>query len=888
MLNPSEVLNRNGLQSWSHVSEDTRDNLSQVPWIREKVQPQDRDTQALQGAGSWSAEGDILRESPEGSIQCHDDGAESDSIDLEAEIEVPEFSLRMVGENEPPRRPIGEVLDDVRKSLGAIKDERRKTRRATTTPPSSVDISKGTLALPKRSPTHPLSQYLIDPPSQPWAAQPATGVNPQNTGSVFESRSTSKVKHKGVQPQRTNPRSWTPSNRRPKQHRHDSLDSQKCELQLFPGKMSTEGNWRDIQQKLPHSIRDQCVFKDNYWWYNGDPINLSGLTRNNSSSSLGLGPGIGDPTNPSHPIIQKGSITIAGRPLLIERCFTHHKSSAAWTYQPNQSNFDMMTDAPIPCAKDGDPVIVPLAPVEAPPRLVWEKDDPLSGMTINPRSFSEGDLEEIAKVLWPHEFCLYLDGSLQVMIDKKYLSRLQSFPERIGGLRVSFSNCVASSSQAPLRPRILPSVLARSAIGKFVQRSLGLPRIKAGNKSISRAIRILGDTTTPSTSSRSLSTKSGTTSGTRTNTSANTSVPSSVQGVSPSRVSPPADPQAPSPSGPSNALNGPTGSAGITPSILVASATPVPPPPATSHVPYEVIIGESPELGVSCYVGVKIYDGITDKITVPTSVALEAACKARRASGAGKRAIGHLLRGRAISVIGLGVWTKTEPHSKIGTIQHCYDCQRDRALTMRSIHPDDLLYDVCLVEGEGANPFATITSPCSQWWVKANQTEPGWIVENTLLHIACSTGPRDDARAVDGRKLAEWAQGLPHVNAVYQGIRVVTQGQPNITGSGYGLFSRSKRLIPKMLLCTSTLYRFMGPIESLEDCRGAAVVEVNKETGRWESVVGLHSFEYLIKVKGSSESDPTWDHFKKGLVAGTLSFWGCRRLPPELTSMALV
>src|SRR5579862_6513765 len=116
MLNLSEVLNLNGLQSWSRVSEDTRENLSQVPWIREKVQPQDKDAQALQGAGSWFTKGDILRGSPEESIQREVGDADSNSIDLEDEIEVPEFSLRIVGENGPPKRPIGEVLDNVRKS----------------------------------------------------------------------------------------------------------------------------------------------------------------------------------------------------------------------------------------------------------------------------------------------------------------------------------------------------------------------------------------------------------------------------------------------------------------------------------------------------------------------------------------------------------------------------------------------------------------------------------------------------------------------------------------------------------------------------------------------------------------------------------------------------
>ena len=120
MFNLSEVLNRNGLQSWSRVSENTRDNLSQVPWIREKVESQDKDAQALQGTGSWSAAENRFTDSPELSIRRQGD-ADSNSIDLEAELEVPEFSLRIIDENEPPRRPIGEVLDDVRKALGAIK-----------------------------------------------------------------------------------------------------------------------------------------------------------------------------------------------------------------------------------------------------------------------------------------------------------------------------------------------------------------------------------------------------------------------------------------------------------------------------------------------------------------------------------------------------------------------------------------------------------------------------------------------------------------------------------------------------------------------------------------------------------------------------------------------
>jgi hypothetical protein len=230
---------------------------------------------------------------------------------------------------------------------------------------------------------------------------------------------------------------------------------------------------------------------------------------------------------------------------------------------------------------------------------------------------------------------------------------------------VSFSNCVASSSHVSLRSRILPLILARSAVEGFVRRSRGNSRTKVGNQSISKVIQVSEDATIPSTSSQSLSTKSKETSPeTQTHASTNTSVPSSAQGGSPSRVPSAADPQLSIQSGPNKASNGPLGNAGNIPSVAVASAPPVP-PPAKPHVPYEVIIGKSPELGVSCYVEVKIRDGITEKITVPTSVALEAACKARRASGTRKRAKKLLLNGKSISVIGLGVWTKTEPHVKV-------------------------------------------------------------------------------------------------------------------------------------------------------------------------------------------------------------------------------
>lgn len=119
MLKPSDVLQKYGLKSWSHVSEDTKGNLSQVPWIREKVGNQDKSTNDLQDVGTWAGVEPRYTESP----QPGPSGADSDTenIDLEAGVRVPEFSIRIVDENGPPKRPIWEVLGDVRRSFGSSK-----------------------------------------------------------------------------------------------------------------------------------------------------------------------------------------------------------------------------------------------------------------------------------------------------------------------------------------------------------------------------------------------------------------------------------------------------------------------------------------------------------------------------------------------------------------------------------------------------------------------------------------------------------------------------------------------------------------------------------------------------------------------------------------------
>jgi hypothetical protein len=99
------ILSESRLETWSHVSEDTKKWLSQVPWILEKVQEQDKDAQALQGAGVWSA--------GEGHTGAHD---QSDAASISLEPGIPEFSLRRTDSSWPSIKntPIGEVLGEVR------------------------------------------------------------------------------------------------------------------------------------------------------------------------------------------------------------------------------------------------------------------------------------------------------------------------------------------------------------------------------------------------------------------------------------------------------------------------------------------------------------------------------------------------------------------------------------------------------------------------------------------------------------------------------------------------------------------------------------------------------------------------------------------------------
>jgi len=110
IVDASQVLSNEGLESWSHVSEDTRKYLSQIPWIREKVNPQEKDTNALQGAGSWSTSPEPIGVTPENDVA---------SINLD--IGVPEFSPRRTDSDAPSKKPIAEVLDEVRSTLKYMK-----------------------------------------------------------------------------------------------------------------------------------------------------------------------------------------------------------------------------------------------------------------------------------------------------------------------------------------------------------------------------------------------------------------------------------------------------------------------------------------------------------------------------------------------------------------------------------------------------------------------------------------------------------------------------------------------------------------------------------------------------------------------------------------------
>jgi hypothetical protein len=102
------------------------------------------------------------------------------------------------------------------------------------------------------------------------------------------------------------------------------------------------------------------------------------------------------------------------------------------------------------------------------------------------------------------------------------------------------------------------------------------------------------------------------------------------------------------------------------------------------------------------------------------------------------------------------------------------------------------------------------------------------MLQDTVLHIVCPNNVQQDAFAIDGNEVQNFADRLTS-DAMIQGVRV------------------AKR---KQLLSTSTLYRFLGPVNSWDPFRGVAVVEVNQQTRGWDSVVGLHSFEYLNNTEG--------------------------------------
>lgn len=92
---------------------------------------------------------------------------------------------------------------------------------------------------------------------------------------------------------------------------------------------------------------------------------------------------------------------------------------------------------------------------------------------------------------------------------------------------------------------------------------------------------------------------------------------------------------------------------------------------AKPHKPCEVVVGETFKLGVPCFVGVKIRDNTGSvKITVPTSAALDAACKARKKHDVFPRIMEHFkepLGKIFVGVIGLHVWMKADPHHKVCT-----------------------------------------------------------------------------------------------------------------------------------------------------------------------------------------------------------------------------
>jgi len=143
---------------------------------------------------------------------------------------------------------------------------------------------------------------------------------------------------------------------------------------------------------------------------------------------------------------------------------------------------------------------------------------------------------------------------------------------------------------------------------------------------------------------------------------------------------------------------------------------------------------------------------------------------------------------------------------------------------------------------------------------------------------------------VGGKELQRFASSLPPdpPNALYQAVRVVPHGLPRVISSDHHHHSHKpgyEHSIPRFILSTSTLYRFLGPVQSWGEFRGAAVVVVGSK-GEWESVVGLHSFEYIAAL-GNYSRKMGWEEVRKNMLEGSLSFWGCRHLPKELTKMEL-
>jgi hypothetical protein len=438
----------------------------------------------------------------------------------------------------------------------------------------------------------------------------------------------------------------------------NSIDSQLLEIQLFPGEKVTEANKDDIKRRLPTSIRAQCTYKDNFWWYDGDPGDLSGLTKDENSERARAG--IGDSSKGTQPIIQKGNITIAGRPLLIERCFQKHKE--AWTCEPD---VNIMKDTPIPLYKDGETVVVHPQSIEKPPKFKWKGEDPIK-RAIDPSKYSPTDLLDIANVVWPHEFCLWLDGTLQVMLNtKEAKGKTMTFPRKIGGLNVSFSDAIASSQPKP--PRFRFSKVASNSVTSL--RSLKRKTTFRDSKSSHPTFR--GSTEDSARSPRPPSTNGG--------------AISSINGLHKDKVDQTniQDPSSNVNSHPkqtstdhvhTNNING-----AVKPSNTMNGSAKLPRPTVDNdlgdsrarppHNPCEVVVGETFESGVSCFVGVKIRDHTgTVMITIPTSAALEAACKARKEHGVLPRIMDHVrhpVGKQVIDVIGLHVWTKVDPLHKV-------------------------------------------------------------------------------------------------------------------------------------------------------------------------------------------------------------------------------